>query len=510
MVAIDSKYMFLGGMDLCFGRWEYHGYPLSEPVENKTYFYGKDFVNTGIKQIDEVEKWEDYSFDKNNFPRQPWHDLQIRISGPVVNGIKRHFIQLWNFIKNSQSINTFLEKRDPIEIQHTKENYERWKHFNELTYNSKEHHRNSYSKIYADSAKKNAERLAFGLLSSKYRETPTETACFDIQGLRSACYWSVGTPVEQTETSIYKAFIETIRKAEHYIYIENQYFISNCGDKDVSNEIGNEIAQKVIDKIVAKQKFLVIILIPLLPDLGGNLIDADGSMMRKGYNLVLKTFTKSEESLIKRVEKVDKNWQNYIHLLGMKTHSIINEQPVSEPIYVHSKLLIVDDKICIIGSANINDRSLKGTTDSELDVIMSESNKVKGYIQGVEVMKSPSIQKLRERCWRNLFGFKETDFNIEDPFNPEFLKYMKDQVEINDEFYWKSFGLFPHNSFKTIKETREAYEKNKTNTEYYMANKHLVRGYAISWPISFLCDEDLDRFDDLSIQATLIPKNIFM
>ena len=40
--------------------------------------------------------------------------------------------------------------------------------------------------------------------------------------------------------------------------------------------------------------------------------------------------------------------------------------PVTELIYIHSKLMIVDDKILICGSANINDRSLLGSRDSEV------------------------------------------------------------------------------------------------------------------------------------------------
>ena len=40
--------------------------------------------------------------------------------------------------------------------------------------------------------------------------------------------------------------------------------------------------------------------------------------------------------------------------------------PVTELIYIHSKLIIVDDKILICGSANINDRSLLGSRDSEV------------------------------------------------------------------------------------------------------------------------------------------------
>ena len=34
--------------------------------------------------------------------------------------------------------------------------------------------------------------------------------------------------------------------------------------------------------------------------------------------------------------------------------------PVTELVYIHSKLCIVDDRLVICGSANINDRSLLG------------------------------------------------------------------------------------------------------------------------------------------------------
>ena len=46
---------------------------------------------------------------------------------------------------------------------------------------------------------------------------------------------------------------------------------------------------------------------------------------------------------------------------------------MTELIYVHSKLLIVDDLKVIIGSANLNDRSLVGTRDSELAVLAEDT-----------------------------------------------------------------------------------------------------------------------------------------
>lgn len=60
----------------------------------------------------------------------------------------------------------------------------------------------------------------------------------------------------------------------------------------------------------------------------------------------------------------------YISFYGLRNHSRLNSEPITELIYVHSKLMIVDDKIVICGSANINDRSLIGKRDSEIAVII--------------------------------------------------------------------------------------------------------------------------------------------
>lgn len=57
----------------------------------------------------------------------------------------------------------------------------------------------------------------------------------------------------------------------------------------------------------------------------------------------------------------------------------MNGVPVSEIVYVHSKLMIVDDKKVILGSANINDRSMNGNRDSELAVLITQPPDVNGF-----------------------------------------------------------------------------------------------------------------------------------
>jgi len=41
-------------------------------------------------------------------------------------------------------------------------------------------------------------------------------------------------------------------------------------------------------------------------------------------------------------------------------------------VYIHSKCMIVDDEYVIMGSANINDRSMLGERDSEIALLMHD------------------------------------------------------------------------------------------------------------------------------------------
>lgn len=57
----------------------------------------------------------------------------------------------------------------------------------------------------------------------------------------------------------------------------------------------------------------------------------------------------------------------------MRQHGIVNGIPKTELIYIHSKLMIVDDLYVLMGSANINDRSMIGDRDSEFAVLYKEN-----------------------------------------------------------------------------------------------------------------------------------------
>lgn len=106
------------------------------------------------------------------------------------------------------------------------------------------------------------------------------------------------------------------------------------------------------------------------------------------------------ELLKKEFEKMGKGKkvEDYIYFFSLRTHAEINNIPKTELIYIHSKLMIVDDKYAIIGSANINDRSMLGDRDSEVAVLISSDDseeKSTGIINGKECLISDKVKKLR-------------------------------------------------------------------------------------------------------------------
>lgn len=116
----------------------------------------------------------------------------------------------------------------------------------------------------------------------------------------------------------------------------------------------------------------------------------------------------------KLIMRVGDKWCRYLTLLNLRNWDLLTDpitgdrRPVTEQIYVHSKLLIADDIVAIIGSANINDRSQLGTRDSELAVIVRDDSAVSVAIDGKSpVPVSAKIHNFRCHLWRKIFGLTD-------------------------------------------------------------------------------------------------------
>lgn len=563
MVIVDSKIVFMGGIDLCFGRYEYPRYPLCEPVEGRTFFRGQDYSNPRIYDFENVGDYERTLIDKKTQPRMPWRDIAVVLRGPIVKGMKRHFLQFWNFnnvqfsYKNSNlklqdgepigmDMNRFLKKdnksrrntanltsklqkgaedvlarprqdnlragliqEDPDRpAQHSEDRRPkpRSKMGRGLGLGSSkivvEFQEASDEEVFEENDEHDAE--VSHMAERPVNDSAVNSGNFICQGLRSGSLWSIGLPVNMTEHSIQNAYISLIRNSKHFVYIENQFFISSTAGEPVTNRVIQELADRVLRAIENQEAFIAYIVIPLLPGFGGNIAEKDGQLLRIQIEWHLRTIFRSPTSLIKQIMAKEPDWQKYVKIYGLRNHALMNGVPVSEIVYVHSKLIIVDDVYALLGSANINDRSLRGDRDSELAVLIEEKVKVKGVLGGSEVEKSGKVREFRINCWKSLF---ELDVDYEDPLSPGFQEAVDSQANINENFYFKLFGFYPHNDYRFFSDI--VVRKEAPSREYYDNNKDLVRGFLMPYPVHFLESEESvkDKYHDLG--TTLMPDICF-
>ncbi|WP_293935890.1 phospholipase D-like domain-containing protein [Iodobacter sp.] len=147
-------------------------------------------------------------------------------------------------------------------------------------------------------------------------------------------------------------------------------------------------------------------------------------------------------------------WSKYLTLLNLRNWEMINKMPVTEQIYVHSKLLIADDRVAILGSANINDRSMMGDGDSELAVIIRDDSPVHIKLDGKNpVPVSLCVHQLRSKLWKKIFGLAggETPASdlasvIEQPINPDTYEKIQKVAQANLKAYQTAFLFTPQSN----------------------------------------------------------------
>lgn len=91
--------------------------------------------------------------------------------------------------------------------------------------------------------------------------------------------------------------------------------------------------------------------------------------------------------------------------------------------------MIVDDKIALIGSANINDRSMTGSRDSELAVVVEDTLKSDSFMNQAPYEAREFAHQLRIQCFKNIFGFKE-DSEVLDPLNESMWAEIDKRIEV--------------------------------------------------------------------------------
>ncbi|OWF47594.1 Phospholipase D1 [Mizuhopecten yessoensis] len=406
---------------------------------------GKDYVNFIFKDFQNLERpFEDF-IDRSATPRMPWHDIASVVYGKAARDVARHFIGRWNFTK----------------VEKAKNNHD---------------YPLLLPKAYGHNYK--IPQLVLDLCD----EVKTQI-------LRSGCAWSCG--IRTTENSIHEAYVSCIQNAKHYIYIENQFFISLIGESlTVRNKISDTIFKRIVKAHKEQKAFRVYVVMPLLPAFEGNIADSGAYAIKAVTHWNYLSIAKGPNSLWQRLVKEVIDPMKYLVFCGLRTHGELSGKLVTELLYVHSKLMIVDDDSVIIGSANINDRSMSGERDSEVAVLVEDIHKTDVMFNGCVHRVGKFASSLRKKLFSEHLGLARDDPLLDDPVCNEFYKSTWiQQATINTTMFQKVFNCFPDDRIMSFAEFEE-YQKQTVlaETDPQEAKKLLskVKGYVVLVPLNFL------------------------
>ncbi|CAF1079257.1 unnamed protein product [Rotaria sordida] len=421
------------------------------PEDDKRHrlFIGKDYANDYQKGFAIPDKPSEDNINRRCVPRMPWHDEALVILGQGARDVARHFIQRWNIHKCEKHLNN-----DAYPFLLPK----------------------SYSDIE-------------GLTVDNWREfLDSEPFCVDTQCVRSTSLWSSG--IKSTEKSIQNAYIQMIGAAKHYIYIENQFFITIAGNRLVKNELAKALFARIKQAHELKEKFRIYVVIPLFP--GFDSLNALHAVLF----YIMSSITKGDNSLFCRLEKEGITPSDYINFFGMRNHDVLMGCLVTEIVYVHSKLMIVDDSMAICGSANINDRSLLGDRDSEFCIVIKDREEVDGRFNGKPVRVGKFCSSWRKKIFEMLLGIQfenPNNIDITDPVSDKFYTYFRQVARKNTKIYEKVFGTIPTDQVRTFAQSSKYSDaKYMRDTDPLRAQEQLksIQGFIVEYPIYFLHDEN--------------------
>ena len=257
------------------------------------------------------------------------------------------------------------------------------------------------------------------------------------------------------DKSIELTNIHHIRRAKHFIYIESQYFLGSShmwrdkNDRKVkcNNLIAAELTYKICDKIINGEPFACYILLPMwcegLPDGGPN-----QEILFWQWSTINAMYLKVQDAIDRRCTMTSdhglkiSDYLNFYCLGNRETpdegstlaapttdDEILLSKTRRHQIYIHSKFMIVDDEVALIGTANINQRSMDGCRDTEImmtswhpDHLATEESIPKGDIHGY-----------RMHIWASITNEMHDSFR--DPKSSECVRKMNEIAESNWQKY---------------------------------------------------------------------------
>ncbi|KAL8408343.1 hypothetical protein RB594_006952 [Gaeumannomyces avenae] len=620
-IVIDYAVAFIGGIDLCFGRWDNHQHPLAdmhpEGVANEVW-PGQDFNNNRIMDFKNVQDWKQNELSKAEHGRMPWHDISMGIIGPCVYDIAEHFVLRWNFVKRDKYKRD--DRYDWLELRGRQGEDE--------------------DLVGVQRPKHPVGKYILHPLSPVEEKDLNNRGTVHAQVVRSSADWSSGILKEK---SIQNAYVDVIRQAQHYVYIENQFFITATGDQQspIHNQIGRAIVDAVVRASKEARKFRIIILIPAVPGFAGDLREDAATGTRAIMDYQYKSICRGEHSIFEQIKKEGVDPQKYVFFFNLRAYDRLNKTPavkqqeeeagvryqdvqraeaeeimgkaihgaadgeegrdahmgtvaeqtgegsdqatehaidakrkfeevqgqkehktessysvghhamagpgklsdepwegdpkdevenwIQEELYIHSKLLIADDRVVICGSSNLNDRSQEGHHDSELSIVMEDRRKIQTRMDGQPFEAGYHAATLRRYLWREHLGLlppqdndasgdpnaqppgKDSPNNVydkdeswtfvEDPLDEKLWETWTKQATQNTETFRHLFHVDPDDHVKTFDEY-DHFRPPKGVKPGHIYDRFLppddirkkldeIKGHLVWMPMEFLEDAEM-------------------
>jgi len=508
-VVIDDVLAFVGGIDLCFNRYEDSSYEILDLLESK--FPGRDYSN--LNYAGEYNgPTHDQVLDRKIYPRMPWHDIHMQADGEAALDVAINFMQRWNHAAKSMKKSTsyllmpwdlsaeptcLVEGKAPVKARMARLGELATAHLAHGQYRQEL----ATDKASAQpSTPVSGEELASHLFADGESRGYPNLLC---QVVRSVSQWSAGT--SSRESSIYLAYLTLIRTAQHFIYIENQYFISSVSASYPRNRIAKAIYLRIRRAILEKQTFRVVVVLPVFP--AGDLTSATTRYIIKN---VYRGIDRDEQSIISllRAEFPDADPKQYITFYALRRYDFLTSAqhsgrgrqgaparglPVTEQVYVHAKLMIVDDRTVLIGSANINDRSMLGNRDSEIAIVTTQdpSHMIDGMMNGEPYKVSAFAHDLRRRSWAEFIGLSKAEESlVADPVIQScYWDLWYQRAVKNTECFKAVFPRIPSNA-RTVEQAvgKNELDRMAVNVEHVKKLEE-IKGFLICFPENFLIDE---------------------
>ncbi|KAL4809820.1 hypothetical protein BDV18DRAFT_166572 [Aspergillus unguis] len=445
LAIIDQHLAFVGGLDLSYGRWDPVQHPIADahPGDLDGIIYpGQDYNNARVMDYANLDDWRNNELSRLTTSRLGWEDISVSLTGPAVADICQHFVDRWNFV-------------------------------HDVKYNADLAGMRDYQRL---SPPKPPE---FG------------TGSMNCQLVRSVSHWSNGIA---TENSLYNAYVDIIENSEHFLYLEQQFFITATDHwpRTIWNRVGEAFVARILRAARENKRYKVIVVLPAVPAFPGDIQALiAGQQARALMKLQYDSINRGGYSVFDKLKSEGINPDEYIRFYNLRTYDRIKGpaavehtnveyntasqehddmvdpvgfraqsqtgpfQPsgitaghqayskyqdtssgstawdtvsscymlggedirkvpfsgeseidtfVSEELYVHTKLMIADDRVVLCGSANLNDRSLKGSRDSEIAIVVEDKTPLETTMNGQPFQANKFAASFRRYLFRNHLG----------------------------------------------------------------------------------------------------------